>query len=610
MLRWQILTGALALGIALIPAQAAQVAQTQSASASSTATAPAPESLPAPALMPAAASAPSPAQPPAAAKCIFHVKYISEGSVYLDAGRNAGLEEGMLLHLVHADPNGGTTDAVRFQGQESLADVRIFSVADTSSAAEIMKSREDLAVGDIAYLDIESVHLRQDKSDALESENYPVVVTFSYGDPLDEEVRAAKASTVAPPIENQLRGRFGFDVGTLSEPGGFSSRQVGLLVQADMSRIGGTHWNLTGYWRGLLNTQSTGSAGGTSPVTLNDLMNRTYHLGLYYQNPDSVVTMGVGRLFLPYAPSLSTIDGGYFGYKISQQITAGVFGGSTPDPTSWSYNPNQRIAGTFVNYQAGDFDHMKVTSTAGLALTTIFWHVARQFAFFENTLSMGRSFSLYNSMQADAGRTALLGATYGTGITQSFTSVRFSPIKLLTFDLNHNYLRNLPTFDPALISTGLLDQFLFQGLSGGVTMSLPYHIGVSTDIGRSKSSTDTSTSWNQMYGITFGEIRNTGLHLDLRYTKFNSSFGQGTYEFVSVSRTITDRLHLAVQGGMQHLISSFSANTNSRFVTGTADWAFGTRYFLEALYTWNTGTNMSYRQTNLTFGYRFGGFRK
>ncbi len=55
-----------------------------------------------------------------------------------------------------------------------------------------------MSVGDIAYLDVESVHLRQDKSDALESENYPVVVTFSYGDPLDEEVRAA----AAPPATN------------------------------------------------------------------------------------------------------------------------------------------------------------------------------------------------------------------------------------------------------------------------------------------------------------------------------------------------------------------------------------------------------------------------
>ena len=612
----QIVSCAVALGIALLPltnARAAQNGQSQAppAYAGWPAAAPQENSQGAsPGPVPASANTSAPAQVPTTDKCIFHVKYVSEGAVYLDAGRNAKLEEGMILHVVHADPDGGTTDAVRFQGKESLADLRIFSVADTSSAAEVVTSREDLTLGDVAYLDIQSVHVRETKSDAAESENYPVVMTFSYGDPLDEEVRAAKASVSAPPIQNQIRGRLGFDVGSLSEPGGIGTRQVGLLVQADMSRIGGTHWNLTGYWRGLLNTESTGSPGGTSPATLNDLMNRTYHLGLYYQNPDSVVTMGVGRLFLPYAPSLSTIDGGYFGYKFSQHMTAGVFGGSTPDPTSWSYNPNQRIAGTFVNYEAGDFDHARVSSTAGLAMTTIGWHAARQFVFLENTFSLGRKFSFYNSLQADHGRTALQGATYTTGITQSFSSVRYSPISLLTFELNHNYLRNLPTFDPALISTGLLDQFLFQGLSGGVTVSLPYRISVSTDVGRSKSSTDAATSWNQMYGLTFGEIKNTGLHLDLRYTKFNSSFGQGNYEFVSLSRSITERLHLAVQGGTQHLVSAFSADTNSRFVTGTADWAIGSRYFLEGLYTWNTGTNMSYRQMDMTFGYRFGGFRK
>ncbi len=155
---------------------------------------------------------------------------------------------------------------------------------------------------------------------------------------------------------------------------------------------------------------------------------------------------------------------------------------------------------------------------------------------------------------------------------------------MLTFDLNHNYLRNLPTFDPALISTGLLDQYLFQGLSGGVRVELPYRIAISTDLGRSKSSTDTASSWNQMYGLTFGEIRNTGLQLDLRYTKFNSSFGQGAYEFVSVSRSIADRFHVQVQGGTQHLNSAFSTNSSSRFVTSTVDWSIGPRYFFEGLY--------------------------
>ena len=186
--------------------------------------------------------------------------------------------------------------------------------------------------------------------------------------------------------------------------------------------------------------------------------------------------------------------------------------------------------------------------------------------------------------------------------------MRFQPITLLTFNLNHNYLRNLPTFDPALISTGLLDQYLFQGLSGGVRLEFPYHIALSTDVGRSKSSTDKASSWNQLYGLTLGQIRGTGLQLDLRYTKFDSSFGLGTYEFVSLSRNLAERFHVQVQGGTQNLHSSFSSNSSSRFVTGTADWMIGPRYFFEGLYSWNTGTSMSYRQMNLTFGYRFGGF--
>lgn len=551
--------------------------------------------------------APSPAPAPTPARNIFQVKYVSDNSVYLDGGRNAGLDEGMVLHAVHADPGGGTTEAVRFQGQEPLADLRIFSVADSSCAAEIVNPREDLIVGDIAYLDTQSVHAREDKINATESENYPVVVTFSYGDPLDEEIRATAVTQKVAPIQNQMRGRFGLDIGYLSEPGGISSRQIGLLIDADMSRIGGTHWNFTGYWRGDLTSQNTGNFGGVSPLTLNELLNRTYHLGLYYDNPDAIFTMGVGRLYVPYATSLSTIDGGYFGEHIRPELTVGVFGGSTPDPTSWSYAPNQHIAGTFINYQKGDFDHVRFSDTFGLAMTSIFWRVAREFAFAENTITVGRAFTFYNSLQVDKARTALGGASYSTGLTQSFSTVRFQPIRLLTFDVNHNYLRNLPTFDPALISTGLLDQYLFQGLSGGVRVELPYRIAVSTDIGRSKNNTDTSPSWNQMYGLTFGEIKKTGLQLDLRYTKFDSSFGKGTYEFVSVSRSLADRFHIQLQAGTQHLNSSFSANSSSKFVTSIMDWSIGPRYFFEGLFSWNAGTTMNYQQTNFTFGYRFGG---
>jgi hypothetical protein len=356
---------------------------------------------------------------PSPAPDIFHVKYISEGAVYLDAGRNAGLEEGMVLRLAHADPGGGTTEAVRFSTQAPIAELKVFSVADSSAACEIVSAREDLQAGDVAFLTPESLHKRQDHKNEIEAANYPVVVTFSYGDPLDEEIRETTVSHKSSPIDNHLRGRIGFDYSGIREPGGLSSTMAGMILQTDMTHIGGTHWNFTGYWRGRLNRQSTGGAGGIPPQTLTDLLNRTYHLGLYYENPDSAITLGVGRLFLPWAPSLSTIDGGYIGRRLTRALTMGLFGGSTPDPTSWSYNPNQHIAGSFLNYEHGSFEQLRLSSTVGLALTSIAWHIAREFAFMEDTLSISRHFSLFNSLQADASRTAAGGTRFNTGITQA-----------------------------------------------------------------------------------------------------------------------------------------------------------------------------------------------
>jgi hypothetical protein len=544
---------------------------------------------------------------------IFRVKYISDGAIYLDAGHNAGLEGGMILHLVHPDPGGSTTEAVRYRSGDPVADLKVFSVAASSSACEIVSAKEEVQVGDLAYLAPGSSQQRDTHQNEREATNYPVVVTFSYGDPLDEEIRETRETTVAHThsslLDRHVHGRIGVDYNGIREPEGLSSTMMGLVLQADMTHIGGTHWNFTGYWRGRLNAQSTGGgSAGIPSATLTDLLNRTYHLGLYYQNPDSAITLGVGRLYLPWAPSLSTIDGGYVAHKLTRTITVGLFGGSTPDPTSWSYNANQHIAGTFVNYEHGSLDQQRFSSTAGLAMTSIAWHVAREFAFFENTMSWNRRFSLFNSLQADASRTAPGGAQFNTGVTQSFTTVRFQPVTRLTFNLNHNYFRNLPTFDPALISTGLLDQYLFQGLSWGARVELPYHVSASVDLGRSKTSTDTSQSWNQLYDVALGEIRGTGLRLDLRYSKFNSSFGQGTYKAASVSKTLADNLRIEVQGGRQSLNSLFTSNGGSNFVNSLVDWSFSPRYFMEGGYTWNTGTTLNYQQWNVTLGYRFGSF--
>ena len=559
-----------------------------------------------------------PAEQSTSKPSVFRVKYVSDGSLYIDGGRNANLQEAMKLSLVNAPPDGVVSDAVRFRGYEHVAELKIISVADSSSVCEIVSTNGEVKAGQLAFLTPDTVVERRQVVEAAEEEKYPIIMTFTYGDPLEEEVRTAQEQKQfqESPV-GRVRGRVGFDYGGIHQPGGINSKQVGLSIQSDISNIGGTYWNFKGYWRGNMNLSSAPGLGA-STATLTDLINRTYHLGFTYQSPYSPLTIGIGRLFLPWAPSLSTIDGGYLGRKITRIATVGFFAGSTPDPSSWSYNTNQRIAGTFVNFEAGDFDHTRLYSTAGIAVTSIQWKVARQFAFFENNLTWKRYITVYSSLQADEARTSplrdshglLIGGSNPTGISQSYSSLHIQPFHHVGFGVNHNYFRSLPTYDPRLLGTGLLDQYLFQGFSGDVRVELVKHISVYASLGRSKATSDKKNSLNQSFGLTVPNLWKTGLMADVHYSKFDSSFGSGKYTSVSLSKNLTDSFRLQFLGGHQTFNSSLSNNNNSNFVNAVVDWNVGPRYFVEGNFGWYRGTNMNYQQWSTVFGYRFGGYRK
>jgi hypothetical protein len=165
----------------------------------------------------------------------------------------------------------------------------------------------------------------------------------------------------------------------------------------------------------------------------------------------------------------------------------------------------------------------------------------------------------------------------------------------------------LPTFDPRLIATGLVDNYLFQGFSGDVRVDLPKQVSLYAGIGQSKASTDTKSSLNDAFGITFGDLFRTGLSLGLHYSKFDSTFGSGEYESISLARNLSEKLRLQILAGNQQFDSPLTANTAAKFINATLDWSIGRRYFIEGLYGWYDGNALSYNQWSALFGYRWGG---
>ncbi|MGB8474829.1 MAG: hypothetical protein WCE61_12155 [Candidatus Acidiferrum sp.] len=545
----------------------------------------------------------------------FHVKFVDQNTAYLDGGRSSGLAEGMKLFVKNKGAIAGADKTATID--DAVAELVVVGVAETSAVTEIHTPKRPVVVGDVAYLssaDLQAL-VQQDALGA--TRKYPAVITFSEGgDALDEEARAEVPRPPLPSV-NRANLRFGFDYsGTKSQDSSqLSSSSLGALIQADWTRIGGTYWNLRGYWRGRLTSTSA-----ASQQTLQDLINRTYHLSLTYENPNSRWLLGVGRLFLPWASSLNTLDGGYFGAKLGHGFTTGIFGGSTPDPTSWSYSPNRHIGGAFLNEQGGSFDAIHYSSTAGFGksfatvtyttttatgTTQASYQDNRPFVFFENSISYKRTFSIYSAVQADKPSANPAVPSPGAGISQSFLTVRFQPFKRIEFNANETYFRDIPTFDPQLVGTGLLDQYLFQGFSGGVRVEAVKNVILYTDLGRSSRSGDVKSSLNEMYGITFLKIPKLNFHLDAHYSRFNSSFGSGTYRAFSLSRDVGEGFHLELLAGDQVFTSSLAGNQNAKFITTNVSTSLGSMFFMQGGFTAYRGQLQNYNQWNIILGYRF-----
>lgn len=537
------------------------------------------------------------AQQAADYKAEFQVRYIASGAVYLSGGREEGLQEGFHLTVTRRVLGEPLLSA------KTIAQLVVTAVSTHSAVCEIVSSTMDPQTGDWAEVikqDLESIQsIRQSTT----ARRYAQIVTFTEGDPLEDEQRDY-VPRPRPTEQNRSSGRISLEHnGIYDHQSGVSTFQQGVVFRSDVARIGGSYWNLTGYWRGRFNSQA---GAPVQTRNLRDVLNRTYHVGLFYNNPQSKYTIGVGRLFVPWASSLNTIDGGYIGRKLNRYFTVGAFGGSTPDPTAWDYKPGRQIGGTFLNAVAGDFSSHRFTSTAGLAMTRLHWKAEREYAFTENTYTWKTRLTVFHNLQADRLTKGRLGISNGGApISRSFLTVRLQPTSWLSFDVGHNYLRNIPTFDTILLSTGLLDQYLFTGFSAGVRVDVTRDVAVYGSLGESKRSDDRRGSLNQTYGVTFRDLYKTGVRADIRRSVFGSAFGTGWYQLVSFSRQFGEQLRFDLQGGAQSFKSGVTNDNRGMWTSSTIDWFLSRHYVMNSGVTLYRGELQSYDQVFFSLGYRY-----
>jgi hypothetical protein len=241
----------------------------------------------------------APAVPNADLRTLCHVKFVQQDVAYIDAGRTAGLAEGMKLFVASADANGALPNNI--SSARVAAELTVVGIAETSAVTQIHILDRDVVAGDAAFLSDSDLQALVQQQSLSSTRKYPAVISFSDDDDaLDQETRVMDVPRPPLPSVNRMQGRLGFDYfGTHTlDASQANARDLGIVLRANFTRIGGTYWNFLGYYRGTLD-----SAFAASQTTLQETISCTYHLGLTYDNPTRRWASGIGRISLHWASS-------------------------------------------------------------------------------------------------------------------------------------------------------------------------------------------------------------------------------------------------------------------------------------------------------------------
>ena len=128
----------------------------------------------------------------------FEVRYVASDAIYINGGREAGLVEGYRLTVRRNKPGDAEMAAI------DVAEITVISVASTSAACEVKSKVMPIAVGDVAYLSAEDLEVMKVMKVSEDVRKYAQVVSFTEGDPLDEEARKYVPRPQSPAV-NRLR---------------------------------------------------------------------------------------------------------------------------------------------------------------------------------------------------------------------------------------------------------------------------------------------------------------------------------------------------------------------------------------------------------------------
>ena len=522
------------------------------------------------------------------------VTYLAGPSIYVNAGRDDGLEVGTHLDVVRAGA--------------AIAGLRVVVISSHRASCEIVRGDSlSVVVGDsVRYV-------------ARILPGRPVVAaaaqdTTGVAPPLGADQQSVRDSGAGLRTRSgrfpgaALRGRVGVRYLVVAEGAeGARFSQPAADVRLDGTRIGGSALGVTIDARGR-RTVATRADTSTPRVD-----SRTH----VYQMAVSLATTGggrvaVGRQFSEAFANVSLYDG------VSVELNrrrwgTGVFAGTQPAPSTMAYSRDVREAGTYIqahNEVAG----RRWAVTLGAIGSYHAKEPNREFAFSQLSVSSLRV-SLFATQEVDYNRGWKVAAgERAIQPTSTFLSAQIRASDVVTVYGGFDTRRNVRLWRDLESPQTEFDDRFRQGVWGGASLRAGRHVRLSADV-RSSDGGDSTGARATATGASLAvdQLGWSLLAAKARSTRYTSPWVEGWLHSASIAISpLNGQLRLEVEAGLRDeanrpgvSVTGMPGDNRVRWLTLDSDIALGRSWYVVVTGTREAGGWGPVTQSYASLSWRF-----
>ncbi len=360
------------------------------------------------------------------------ITYLTSVSAYIDAGREAGLREGALVQVIRSGAVFGT--------------LKVAFLASRQASCDIVTATGALVVGDSVRFTAASP-----ARDSTVATRPPVPV------PVSSSSRVGSTSFGA----TALRGRVGAHYLVVAQDGGGGFTQPSLDLRLDGRPFGGGPLGVA------VDIRARRTASNIAGATVVDGRARAYQLALVWNASGSASRVTLGRQLAPRLPAIGLFDG-VLAEVNKPQWSAGVFGGSQPEPLKLEFSTDIVEVGTYVQRRGTPGQGAQWSATLGVSGSYQQGHANREFGFLQwffssrnLTTFISQEIDYYRPWKRPAGMAAI-------SPTSTFATARYGASDRLEFHVGFDNRRNVFLYRDFVNPVTSFDDAFRQGVWAGV----------------------------------------------------------------------------------------------------------------------------------------------